>query len=282
MGLSSNEKRAAQLGMSVSAYKKTSEYKNKKKGDSKKESKKDKKKAEKQTKKYYKEKEGYVKETAETSLKRLQEDLSRIFNDLGIQKTRALEDYTRNIGNIEQNKGADVDDLNYYVETSKGRTQEDLDTALAKETRRYELESENINQNLADAGLTFSERTPEKIAQETSRLNKEETETEARRSFQDIARYEATKNRDIEIKYGQQTTAEETTKTRTLEDIIADQTKAQQSINRSSQDIKSGLKENLSDLGYSKSDALSDIGNYYTSQSNQLKNTQEEVGFYGK
>lgn len=280
MGLSSNEKRAAELGISLKEYKNSSEYKNKKKSDSKKESKKDKKKAEKQTKKYYKEKEGYVKETAETSLKRLQEDLDRIFTDLGIQKTRALEDYTRNIGNIEQNKSADVDDLNYYVETSKGRTQEDLDTALAKETRRYELEAENINQNLADAGLTFSERTPEKIAQETSQLAKEESNVEARRSFQDIARYEATKNRDIEIKYGQQATAEETTKTRTLEDIIADQTKAQQKVSRDTKDIKLGLKENLSDLGYQKSDTLSDIGNDYKSQIEGLSSKQEQTNLY--
>lgn len=268
-------------GLSKEAYEKKN-GKSSSSSSSKKKKSDDQKKSEKETKKYYDKKEDYTKDTAETSLARLQEDLTRIFEELGIAKTRALEDYTRNIGNIEQNKAADVSDLNYYVETTKGRTQEDLDTALAKESRRYELEAENINQNLADAGLTFSDRTPEKVAQETSRLTKEGTETEARRSFQDIARYEAVKNRDIEIKYGQLTTEAETTKTRTLEDIIASQTKAQQSITRSSQDIQSGLKENLSDLGYAKSDALSDIGNYYTSQSNQLKNTQEQTEFYGK
>jgi hypothetical protein len=217
---------------------------------SKKKSSSDEKKSTKQIKKYYKEKESSAKKEAKTESQRLQEDLDRVLNEVGIAKTRAIEDYQRNIANIEANKSADISDLNYYVTTQKGRTQEDLNTSLAKETRRYTLEQDKVNQDLADAGLTFSERTPEKIAAAGNALNVQDINTVAERSFQDIARYEATKNRDIELKYGQQTESAETTKSRTLEDLINEQVKAQQSYSRNYEDTQTKLSDTLRDISY--------------------------------
>jgi hypothetical protein len=242
---SKNEKAAAKAGVSLKEYKSS-------KGSSSKSSSKSEKKATKQIKKYYGEKEEDVTKKAETEAKRLKEDMDRVLADAGIAKTRAMEDYQRNIGNIESNKAADVSDLNYYVTTSKTRTGEDLNTALAKETRRYSLEQDKINQDLADAGLTFSERTPEKVAAAGSAENIAAVETEANRSFQDIARYEAVKNRDIELKYGDQTTQAETTKTRTLEDILNEQNAAAQKIQRGEEDVAFGKAIDIRDISYAR------------------------------
>jgi hypothetical protein len=167
---------------------------------SKKKSSKDEKKAKKQVEKYYAEKKADTEKEAAMKTTRLQEDLARLMTDSGLATTRATEDYIRNIGNIESNKGLDVAQLNDYVSTNTQRTGEDLNTALAKETRRFTLEADNINQGLAERGRTFSDRTEEKVATETSRLTTEGINMEASRSFADIARYEVAKNAEIQAR----------------------------------------------------------------------------------
>jgi hypothetical protein len=239
------------------------------------------KKAVKQVKKYYAEKKTDVTNKAATDTTRLQEDLAKVLADSGISQTRNMEDYIRNIGNIEANKGVDVAQLNDYVKTNTGRTQEDLNTSLAKETRRFSLERDQINQNLADKGLTFSERTPEKIAQESSRIATGDIQTEASRSFADIARYETAKNAEIQLKYGQQAEQAATTKTRTLEDILNDQQAAAQKINRNSQDVATALPIDIRDMNYAKNDAISTIGNYYDEQTNQNQIAAEKAKIQG-
>lgn len=275
---SANEKKAAAAGKSVKEY---NAAKSKSSSSSKKSSSGDQKKAVKQVKKYYGEKESDIKKKAEVDTKRYQEDLARIMADSGISQTRATEDYIRNIGNIEANKGVDVAQLNDYVSTNKGRTQEDLDTSLAKETRRYSLEREAINENLADKGLTFSDRTPEKVAQADTAVATANINMEASRSFADIARYETAKNADIALKYGQQTEEATTAKTRTLEDILNDQQQKAQNIQRGTEDVAFGKAIDLRDNTYDSADAVSSIGNYYDSQNNSLKNTAEKVSVLG-
>lgn len=248
---------------------------------SKKSSSGDEKKAKKQVSKYYGEKKEDIVKKAEVDTKRYQEDLVSLMADVGLAQTRATEDYIRNIGNIEANKALDVAQLNDYVKTNTSRTQEDLDTSLAKEYRRFSLESDQINESLADRGLTFSERRPEKIAQETSRLATADIQTGAARSFADIARYEVAKNADIQLRYGQATAEEATKKTRTLEDILNEQQKKAQSIQRGTEDVAFGKAIDLRDTEYNKNDSLSTIGNYYDSQENSLKNTQEKTNVQG-
>jgi len=223
-------------------------------------------KAEKKIKKYYKEEQQEVEQKAATGSARLQEDLTNIFKDLGLEQNRAIEDYVRNIGNIKENKAADVDDVNFYVKTQTGRTREDLDTALAKESRRFSLESDKINQDLANAGLTFSERTSEKVAAETSALEKQRMQREANRSFQDIARYEAAKNRDIELKYGQQTEEQGVAKTRTLEDILNKQSEAQLREQRGQQDIAFGKAQDIRDISYSRDTDIATTGMLFSQE----------------
>lgn len=248
---------------------------------SKKSSSGDEKKAKKQVEKYYGEKEADIKAKAELETKRLQEDLAKLMADVGIAQTRATEDYIRNIGNIESNKAIDVAGVTDYVQTNTGRTQEDLDTELAKEYRRFSLESDQINESLADKGLTFSDRTPEKIARETSRLTTTGIQTEAARSFQDIARYEVAKNMEIQNKYGQQTEEATKSKVRTLEDILNEQNTKAQAIQRGEQDIAFGKATDLRDIEYGKNDAVSTIGNFYDAQENSLSNKQEIIKVQG-
>jgi|GEM_PF-4234272 len=239
------------------------------------------KKAKKEAKKYYKKKTEQAKSHAATDTKRYQEDLTRIINESGIAKTRAMEDYIRNIGNIEANKAADIADIDTYVNTNRGRTQEDLDTSLAKESRRYAIEYDKTNQGLAEAGLTFSERTPEKIIQGENVQNVADIQTAAQRSFQDIANYEASKRRNVELTYGQQTAETEKTKTRTLEDIAADIEKAQVAAGRGTEDVATKLAENLTDYGYQEKDVVSGIQNAYDVQQNYLTNTKEKANVIG-
>jgi hypothetical protein len=260
--LSKNEKAAAKAGVSLKEYKAS-------KGSSSSSSD---KKAKKQISKYYDENKKTTEEKAATDTARLQEDLANIMRDSGIASTRATEDYIRNIGNIQANKAADVADVNDYVATNKSRTQEDLDTSLAKESRRYALEQDNINQNLADAGLTFSERTPEKVAQAGTAETQKGIQTEANRSFQDIARYEAVKNRDIELKYGQQTEEATTSKTRTLEDILNETADKQQKIQRGQEDVAFGKAQDIRDISYNKDTALYNVDLNTAQQKNTLQN----------
>jgi len=236
------------------------------------------KKAEKKIKKYYKEKKKTVKQKAATETARFQEDLTNIFKDLGVQQNRAIEDYIRNIGNIQANKAADVDDLNYYTKTQTGRTQEDLDVALAKESRRFSLESDRINQELADAGLTFSERTPEKVAAETSQLEKERVQREANRSFQDISRYEAAKNRDIELKYGSLTEEAGVSKQRTIENILNEQQAEQLRIQRGQQDIAFEKAVDIRDISYSRDTDIATTGMLFQQEKAQKKLYKELKG----
>jgi len=236
------------------------------------------KKAEKKIKKYYKEKKETVEQKAATETSRLQEDLTNIFKDLGVQQNRAIEDYVRNIGNIQANKAADVDDINYYVKTQTGRTQEDLDTALSKESRRFSLESDRINQDLADAGLTFSERTPERIAGEESEINKQAVQREANRSFQDISRYEAAKNRDIELKYGSLTEEAGVSKQRTLEDVLNEQQAQQLRIKRGQADIAFGKAVDIRDISYSRDTDIATTGQLFATEKAYNKRIKELNG----
>jgi hypothetical protein len=275
---SKNEKAAAKLGISLKEYK---AKKNKSSSSSKKSSSKDEKKAKKEVKKYYEEKTGFAKEEKALSAKQVQEDLNNVFLEAGITKTRAMEDYVTNIGNIEANKTLDNKTLSEYVSSERGKTTEDLATSLAKESRRYSIESDKINQDLADKGLTFSERTPEQIAKGDYAQNTADINTEANRSFADIARYEATKTAETSLKYGQLTSEAESKKTRTLEDVINDQEEAQRAAALKNSSLDLSLKQTLSDVGYQKSDKLSDISNYYDEQKNYLEKTAEKTNQVG-
>ena len=274
-------------GMSKSEYEKkngkksSSSSSKKSSSNSSKQSKEDKKKTEEYTKKYYTEKKAQTQAEADTKTARLKTDLDNIYKDAGIAQTRAMQDYNTQIGNIESNRALDIGSINDYVTTGKTRTGEDLTTSLAKESRRYSLEYDKTNQNLADSGMTFSERTPEQIAKRENAQSKFDITTDTRRSFQDIARYEAAKTMDVQNKYGQQTEMATTSNTQTLEDILNAQNKVVQQNAYDVQDTATSLQNTLADLNYQQNDAISGIGNAYNQQSNNLNNTNQQIQAIG-
>ena len=228
-----------------------------------------------------KEDEERARSDAATTAARLQEDMNRIMELSGIQATRATEDYLTNIANLEENKETALADLNEYVSTQRERTQEDLDTALAKEERRFTLEMDRVNTSLADTGMTFSERKDEKIAQEGNAMNVADANRAARRSFSDIARYEAVKTHEITTAYNRGVALEETKKNRTLEDIMNNQQDSLTAGNRRIEDTQTNLEENLDLIDRNKDQSLLylEMQNASIRQNNQ--NRIEDTKFYG-
>lgn len=240
---------------------------------------KDEKKAKKKIKKFYEEKEKREKEEAARKQNRLAEDLANIFKDAGIAQTRATQDYITNIGNINSGKSSESDDLNFYLQTARERGTEDLDLALAKESRRYSLEYDRINEDLADRGLTFSERKDETVAKEGSELNTEELKLVSSRSFQDLQRFEYEKNRDIQTKYDTLTKQAETEKKRNLEDIDSAKNDAVLNVNRGQEDITFGLKNSLTDIDYAKDTDVATLEQQFDifDQTKQLNQERRDV-----
>jgi len=204
-----------------------------------------------------------IETKARLDTEKLANDTAQALRDAGIQLSRAGENYLNSITNINNNKAADRDDIANYVATQKGRTQEDLDASLARETRRYEIEYDKTNQNLADTGLTFSERKQEKVDAQGNAMNVAGTNLVANRSFQDIARLEATKNRDIELKYGQLTQEAEATKSRTIEDIINENSDIAQNVTNSQAYIDLNKSSGIRNNAYAGADAIKGIDNDY-------------------
>jgi len=256
--LSKREKWAQETGRPKEEYPGSSKSKKKKK-KKKKSSSKDEKKAKKKIKKYYGEERDIVTKESDTSVSRLQADLNKILEEAGISKTRATEDYFSNLKDIEEGKTTSLGDLNEYVKTTGGKLKENLDASLKKEERRYALEYDKINQSLADRGLTFSERTDEVVAKETSEGIKTEEQRQFKGSYSDLMRYEEVKNRDIEKKYGDLEKDTKKSYGRTTEDINRGMTSKQTDINRGIEDVNTNRENKLRDIGYSEDTDVSTL-----------------------
>ena len=173
---------------------------------------------------YYEEEKKLADEEEHRTIDRLKEDLQRVLRLAGIAKTRAEEDYIRNMERLKENKETDVEDLNYYVKTQSERTEEDASTNLRREAQRFDLEQYKLNQTLASKNLVFSgmkgvRGREQGLIDVENKENVLGIETEKKRSFEDIKRYEFTKNREIETTFERGTQDEERTKIRGIEDI---------------------------------------------------------------
>lgn len=264
--LSHRERWASRTGKSKSEFKESSEGQ-----------------ATKKIKKYYEEKKEFVKKKAKTDTTRLREDMETILREAGIAKTRAEEDYFRNIENLAEDKAADIDDLNFYVKTQTGRTEEDLDTALQKEARRYTLEQERLSESVGSRNLVYGNlggggvRAKEEgdILAETQEVQSG-FQTEAKRSFQDIARYEYVKNRQVETEYGRATEEAGTKKTRGIEDVNSGVTKAQTATNRGVEDVSFAKKQDYWNLENQRGTDLSSLELTFA-QADQAKKQNKEM-----
>lgn len=250
---SEREKRAAELGMSLAEYKNTNEYK-----------------ASKKQKDYYKHKEKSVKKRAKVDIKRLGEDFQNVLRMAGIEINRTTDDWVRNMANLAEDRAADTDDMNYYVQTQQGRTQEDLDTSLYKEARRYELETARNAESLASRNLVYSGLPTQQggiAGYEKRELGIQNTDirkdinTQAQRSFEDIARYEFQKSRDITSKYNRAEFESTLSKDRGIEDIGFGVDRARLSKDRGVWDINFNKKNDLYENTAQKNTSLSGLYN---------------------
>lgn len=236
----------------------------------------DQKTQEKNTGKYYDEDKKAIEAKKEDDDKRLSADISAIMRDSGITITQSMADYIKNLGKINRNEANDLADVADYVATKSQQTQEDLNTGLAKESRRYQIEFDKTNQALADAGMTFSERKQEKVDAAGNAFNVGDINTAASRSFADIARYQFVQNRDTAIKYGDLRDTNETSKNRSIETAINAQADAIRKAEESGRDTGYAYDKSIRDNIYGKSDAISNIGSSFAEQNNQLSNDRDK------
>jgi len=234
--MSARERWSKRTGKSKKEYKGTLEYK-----------------ARKQIKKYYEKKKGFVRKKAKWETKKLEEDFQRILREADVAKSQTEEDWVRNMKNITENKAADLESIDYYVRTNRGRTQEDLDTSLRREARRYDLTMGRTRESLATRRVTFGglggvRAKEEGLVTEEHTEKKLDIETAGKRSFQDIARYEFEKNRAVEMRFGQEESLLGQKKRFALENIGLQTEKARMGKEHGIKDISLAKKESYFDL----------------------------------
>jgi hypothetical protein len=180
--------------------------------------------ADKKIEEYYDKRLKFEDEAADLKQERLEKDFKRIMKEFGYAKEELLEDYTRNIKRLEENKATDLEDLNYYLDTTRTRTQEDTDTSLQRELRNFQLNMERTQESLAARNLAFSGLSgvrgrEEGLVEEGYQQNVEDITRASQRSFQDLDRLETVKNLAIETQFGRDIEDTETAKERGLRNI---------------------------------------------------------------
>lgn len=180
--------------------------------------------ADKKIKKYYKESREFIDKQHRLTENKLKDDFKMVMEEAGFRTDWLLEDYARNIGRLEQDKATDIEDLNYYVKTTGERIQEDLDVALQKELRSYNLNMDREAQSLQERNLVFSGLSgirgkEEGLITDEYESNKSDYMRTAKRSFEDLKRLEFVKNTAIETEYGRNVEDTTTAKERGIKEI---------------------------------------------------------------
>jgi hypothetical protein len=227
-------------------------------------------------KKYYKESGEFIKKQYKLDKKKLQKDFELVLEEAGFTKTNLLQDYSRNIKRLEENKTTDVEELNYYLDTTRGRTQEDLDVSLGKALRNFNLTMDREAESLASRNLVFSglrgvRGKEEGNITEEYKSEKADYMRGAERSFEDLARLEFVKNAAIEKQYGRDIEDTTTTKERGVQDIDFGVKKAEQTKTSSLKNIKLGKKKDLWSEDYAKDTDIALVESQFDSQRKQEK-----------
>lgn len=181
---------------------------------------------------YYEKRSDLEDQAADLKQERLEKDFKRVMEEFGYAREDLLEDYSRNIQRLEENKETELEDLNYYLDTTRERTQEDLDVALGKELRNFQLNMERTQESLAARNLAFSGLSgvrgkEEGLVTEDYETTVEDYMRSTQRSFQDLSRLESVKNMAIETQFGRDIEDTETGKERGLRDITLGKKKAE-------------------------------------------------------
>jgi hypothetical protein len=221
---------------------------------------------------YYDKKKEFATRTKDIDSNRLAEDFQSVLREAGISKTRYEEDFSLNMRNLVEDKATDIEDINYYKEINTGRTQEDLDTALNREMRRYRLEYEKSEEQLGSQGLLYGSlggiRGKAEEALDTEHQEKTtDVSTAARRSFQDIARYEAVKTAAVNRTYSRNVEEAAMKKNRGVQDVDLDIGNASTRQSRGLQDLSNKYEEDVYNLEALKGSDVMSIYNVFNEES---------------
>ena len=199
-------------------------------------------------KKYYKEKDKLEDKGYDISKDKLTKDFKLVLEAAGFATSDLQEDYARNINRLEENKDTDIEGLNYYLDTNRGRTEEDLDVAIGKELRNFNLTMDRSDESIASRNLAFSGLRGVRGKEEGDISAEHESKNadymrSAQRSFQDLDRLETVKNLTIETQYGRDVEDTATAKERGIRDIDFGVKKAKQTKESSMDSLKLGKEK---------------------------------------
>lgn len=238
---------------------------------------------------YYDEIRDQIGDKADIDIDRLKEDFERVLERAGVQKTRAIEDYVKNLKYLTENKATENENLNYYVKTEGQRTQEDLDTNLEKEAFRYELEQDRMDMSMASKNLAFGSLgkggvrgEQDAILGKKSKMNVDDIETAAGRSFEDIKRLEFVKNRQIEQTFERGADALSSSKKRTLEDLDFSIADAKTGKKRGIQDVKRNEDLDLWNTEHSEDSDIFGVESSFDVQRQNERHNQEMWNILGR
>lgn len=220
---------------------------------------------------YYKDRGSLVDKQYDIQEDKIIKDFELIMKEAGFAESDLLEDYKRNIKRLDEDKETDLENLNYYIETQTGRTQEDLDTALSNRLRQFNLTMDREAESLAARNVVFSGMRGVRGKEEGDinadyTADVEEFERTAQRSFQDLERLELVKSAAIERQYSRDVEDLETAKKRGLRDIDLGVEKAEANKKSSldSLDINKDITE--FDADYARGNALSSLATTFDTQ----------------
>jgi len=225
-------------------------------------------------KKYYAQKEEFADRGYDLDSDKLKKDFELVLEEAGFKKDWLMEDFTRNIKRLAEDKETDIEDLNYYLSTNRGRTQEDLDVSLTKELRSYNLNMDREAESLQERNLVFSglggvRGKEERQIKTEYQSNKEDFERTAKRSFQDLERLELVKTAAIEREYMRDVEDTTTTKERGIKQIDFGVKSAKQNKESSLALLNLRKEETSFDIEKNKQDSYSNIISRYNQQYTQ-------------
>lgn len=206
---------------------------------------------------YYEESEEFIGKQHKLDEAKLKKDFKLVLEQAGFKKDWIMEDFTRNMKRLAEDKATDTEELNYYLDTNRERTQEDLDTSLAKELRSYNLTMDREAQSLAERNLAFSGLSGIRGKEEGDitaeyESNKADYLRTAKRSFQDLERLETVKSAAIERQYLRDVGDTRTAKERGIQEIDFATKQAKSNRNFALDQLHLTKKKDLWDLDYSK------------------------------
>jgi hypothetical protein len=153
------------------------------------------------------------------------DSLALVLKGIGYKEGDINQDFIKVAGRLAEDKATGLENIDYWTKTNSARTQEDLDTSLEKENRRYEIQTDRNNLDMTAKNQVFSgfggvRGEIEGRASDQNQSNVKDVKTVAARSFQDIQRDEFAKTQAVMQAYTRGEKDATDTKDRGLRDLV--------------------------------------------------------------